>query len=631
MNFPQLNRLKPFKAALCYGLFLAVMILTIKAKSNYHMDEISSYGLANHVGGINLTFEQNVKYTPAEAPFHDYLTVSAAGRFNYENVIANQELDVHPPLYYLILHTICSIEAGKFSKWYAASINFIFALLTLFVLRKLVGELTNNGRRPTTPRRSTMPKQPTNPGQPSTARQSSAATRSKDSRRTTTGQPSRTGTRPKYSDLLRTVISLFFILSPGILSIVSFLRMYVMAMFWVTTVTWLLISEIGKWRFGLRFWAGFFLITVLGALTHYYCIIYTVLLCTVYCIVLLAGRRWRATLGFIITSALAGFAAYALFPAMTIHMFEGYRGKEALGNLQNTASEFFIRILQYLQVLNVEIYGNMLGVVLAGAIFLIVLRFRRRFAPKSTPARRTSSKSQRSALKRAELQRTIALKQAVILITCALYFLFVAKAAAYVNARYISPIYAVVVASVFCLVGKMIRNCLGRRIAAPVLGAMVCLMLAGGWMSNSWEYLYRDSASVQHMASVREHADADCLFIYSDKYKIQGSYEEIRNYRSVTFVNSKHLKRLPGLEIAEDFAGGTANKTANDVAKDFADETANVIAENKGLIVLVCTNKQGLINAIEKEAVQKAFPRLNAYVELGKHNYSTTLWFYETP
>ena len=68
MNFPQLNRLKPFKAALCYGLFLAVMILTIKAKSNYHMDEISSYGLANHVGGINLTFEQKVKYTPAEAP-----------------------------------------------------------------------------------------------------------------------------------------------------------------------------------------------------------------------------------------------------------------------------------------------------------------------------------------------------------------------------------------------------------------------------------------------------------------------------------------------------------------------------------------------------------------------------------
>ena len=476
-----------------------------------------------------------------------------------------------------------------------------------------------------------MPKQPTNTGQPSTARQSSAATRSKDSRRTTTGQPSRTGTRPKYSDLLRAAISLFFILSPGILSIVSFLRMYVMAMFWVTAVTWLLISEIGKWRYSLRFWAGFFLITVLGALTHYYCIIYTVLLCTVYCIVLLAGRRWRATLGFIITSALAGFTAYALFPAMTIHMFEGYRGKEALGNLQNTASEFFIRILQYLQVLNVEIYGNMLGVVLAGAIFLIVLRFRRRFAPKSTPARRTSSKSQRSALKRAELQRTIALKQAVILITCVLYFLFVAKAAAYVNARYISPIYAVVVASVFCLVGKMIRNCLGRRIAAPVLGAMVCLMLAGGWMSNSWEYLYRDSASVQHMASVREHADADCLFIYSDKYKIQGSYEEIRNYRSVTFVNSKHLKRLPGLEIAEDFAGGTANKTANDVAKDFADETANVIAENKGLIVLVCTNKQGLINAIEKEAVQKAFPRLNAYVELGKHNYSTTLWFYETP
>jgi len=74
------------------------------------------------------------------------------------------------------LHTLCSFFPEKFSKWYAGIINIFFALLTLYILRKLVLNLTKNKE-------------------------------------------------------ISNIVSFVFILSPGILSAISFFRMYIMECF----------------------------------------------------------------------------------------------------------------------------------------------------------------------------------------------------------------------------------------------------------------------------------------------------------------------------------------------------------------------------------------------------------------
>ena len=46
--------------------------------------------------------------------FADYLAVEEGTGFNYGSVYMNQRADVHPPLYYILLHTVSSFLKGYF-------------------------------------------------------------------------------------------------------------------------------------------------------------------------------------------------------------------------------------------------------------------------------------------------------------------------------------------------------------------------------------------------------------------------------------------------------------------------------------------------------------------------------------
>ena len=61
-------------------------------------------------------------WVPGQA-YMDYVTASANSTFNYASVYYNQRGDVHPPLYYMLLHTICSVFQGRFSKWFGLGLN----------------------------------------------------------------------------------------------------------------------------------------------------------------------------------------------------------------------------------------------------------------------------------------------------------------------------------------------------------------------------------------------------------------------------------------------------------------------------------------------------------------------------
>ena len=203
--------------------FVLMFIVLLKKKNeNFHEDEIFSYGLSNNQ--LDVVFKYQKYESPNEIFYKNYLVVKQNSRFNYFKVWENQSKDVHPPLYYVFLHTICSFFPGKFSKWFAGSINIFFALLTLITLKKLVLNLTNN----------------------------------KD---------------------ICIIVSFIFIFSPGILSSISFLRMYILAMFFVSLLTYSIIIEIDKSDNQFYFYLKLYFISLFGALIHYYCIFFTISIC----------------------------------------------------------------------------------------------------------------------------------------------------------------------------------------------------------------------------------------------------------------------------------------------------------------------------------------------------------------
>lgn len=224
------------------------------------------------------------RYTTTWRPGQDYLdyvAVSESNTFNYFSVYYNQRGDVHPPLYYMILHTVCSIFQGTFSKWLALGINIVFAVLTMLLMYKMVKNYL---------------------GGPVMALAAVAA----------------------------------YAFSGACSTNVTFLRMYVMLMFFMVAACYIHL-KIAHEDFALK---GLnrkllVLVTVGGFLTHYYFVFYAALLALVYIVLLAVKKRWIDIWKYCITLAGSAILGICVWPFAIKHIFFGYRGVptwEALGS-----------------------------------------------------------------------------------------------------------------------------------------------------------------------------------------------------------------------------------------------------------------------------------------------------------
>jgi len=128
-------------------LNLGVAIYHLAHKEGWHVDEQYSYGHANSTTGAYLgkhidSFRNDVQHELYDQwqdskIFHDYLTVQKGEQFAFGSVYENMKMSVHPPLYFMLLHAVCSFTPDVFSPWQGGSINLIAFLFTLIVFYKL--------------------------------------------------------------------------------------------------------------------------------------------------------------------------------------------------------------------------------------------------------------------------------------------------------------------------------------------------------------------------------------------------------------------------------------------------------------------------------------------------------------
>lgn len=119
----------------------------MQARTSLFYDEIWSYGLANSYDSSFLykngyTNDRNNSFYNhwiEGRKFFEYITVQPQERFAYKKVYSNQMADLHPPLYYFLLHTICSFFPDSFNKWYGqiiCLIVFVFVQIVLYMLAR---------------------------------------------------------------------------------------------------------------------------------------------------------------------------------------------------------------------------------------------------------------------------------------------------------------------------------------------------------------------------------------------------------------------------------------------------------------------------------------------------------------
>lgn len=508
------------KDLLIYIVFGILMVFAIGQKENLYVDEVYSYGLANHTEGSMMSVEEGYTYYPSGTPWVNYMTVNPGNRFDYRTVWANQKADVHPPLYYVILHTICSFFPESFSLWFAGLINILSALGTLFFLRKTVLILTGDER-------------------------------------------------------LQRLISIAFVFSAGILSAATFLRMYMLAMFWVTALTCLIVRQTGTYD-KRKFYLFLFLCTTGGALTHYYCIVFAVFISVVYGCVLLCRKEWKKAGGFCLAQGMAAVVSVAVFPAMIGHMFSSGRGQESADNLTNSSlSAGLHRIKWFFEILDEELFGGIF-------IYLFFAAFAILFVCGWCHRRSDLS----------EEKKVTAERYLILGIPVVLYFLLVSKIAVFITDRYMYPVYAVLFLGVFCALGSWMKGRSGQYYIY-ILAVMMTVMTVNGWKNMEWEYLYQSSAAFLDTAA--SYADVDCIYVYDKPWKTNPAYYEVAKYHSVTFFTMDHLDMLGGSELSSSYR----------------------------LLVAVTGDDEAVLNQI-----MALCPELNTYEHLGGYGYSNTYYLY---
>lgn len=281
-------------------MFLLVFIAAISCviyfgnkKAGFHEDEYYSYYSTNYVHGWVMP---DSEWVPQRRYFEEFVVLEGQ-QFQYELVKTVQSWDVHPPMYYWVLHTVCSVFPGRFSKWMGLSVNIIFYAISLLILYLITRRIFQ-------------------------------------------------GEKQSYLPLLVTACYAF---SPAAISSVMFIRMYTLLTCLILISCYL---HVRAWQ-EKKLTHPVFLVLMavlvyVGFLTQYYFMIYHFFLSFAICIVMLVqSRSLKKPFIYGICAVIPFGFAYITYPACLGQMFRGQRGAQATNSffeLSNTWERFCVFI-----------------------------------------------------------------------------------------------------------------------------------------------------------------------------------------------------------------------------------------------------------------------------------------------
>ncbi|MCM1253432.1 MAG: glycosyltransferase family 39 protein [Clostridium sp.] len=286
-------------------------------KKGFFEDEYYSYYSTSRTYGL---FVEDNTWAEHDDYYREFVVLENQG-FQYALVKLVQSWDVHPPVYYWILHTVCSLFPGQFSKWFGLIINLAAFGVSMFLLRLLALYVTRRDEK------------------------------------------------------LSFLVCLFYGFTPAAMSSVVFIRMYALLTVFVLLCAILHIRMIESGREKLPF-KTFLLpiavVTYLGFLTQYYYFIFLFFMAIAFCIYLLwRDKNLRNCFCYGISIATAFVLAYLTYPSCLGQMFRGQRGAQATGNFFDI-SNTYERLRFFWELLDEYVFGKTISVFFLVIVLLLL-------------------------------------------------------------------------------------------------------------------------------------------------------------------------------------------------------------------------------------------------------------------
>lgn len=468
---------------LCVALFFCAQ------KQGFHYDEYYSYYSSNVTYGLHPTDKE---WKDTEEIRSEFMALPGEG-VAYGMVKLMQSWDVHPPLYYYLLRTVCVLSAGVFSKWQGLSINLLFFVLSWIVLALITKELTGNDKK-------------------------------------------------KIA-----IVCALFGFSPAVFSGITFIRMYMMLTFACLFILYIHVRTIVRERLSfVCFYLPVILLSFMGFQIHYYFAVFLFFMAAAVSLYLFFHKETRKTSFLYAASVLLGmFLSIVAYPACVSHIFRGYRGTEAQDaffDMSNIGQRFNF----FFDLTNEYAFGGIL-VVLVLVMILLGLTWKVKINTLSMKkALSTDSNVENSNRRRT---KWLPQKQALILTVFVTmgYFLVVAKTAL-LNAeeaiRYEMPIYGLLI--------MLVVLCLDRQAAVfttdknkkwiqGVFLGLMGLTLAGqiyGLMQGKVCFLYPQDKLNVEWAKAQQKEDVVYIYNPANQWMIWDESEELMQYKRIYFVSS---------------------------------------------------------------------------------------------
>lgn len=289
-------------------------------KQGFHEDEFYSYYSTSRTYGLTI---EDGAWMEHDDYYREFVVLDGEG-FQYGLVKLVQSWDVHPPVYYWVLHTICSLFPGQFSKWFGLAINLAAFGVSMFLLRILALKVT------------------------------------------------------KGNEKITWLVCLFYGFTPAVMSSVVFIRMYAMLTVFVYLCAVLHVNALENYaeKNFIKFLLPLMIVTYVGFLTQYYYFIFMFFMAAAFCLYMLwRDRNLKNCIRYVCCVAVSFILAYLTYPACLGQMFRGQRGAQATNSFFDL-SNTWMRLSFFWNLLDEYVFGKMLPVLLLAALclFLYILR-----------------------------------------------------------------------------------------------------------------------------------------------------------------------------------------------------------------------------------------------------------------
>ena len=319
--------------ALIIIISLGISTAFMFTKQGYHEDELLTYNLANS------SKQLNTEGWNSPEDFNEYLAATEPHLFDYAQVYQNQIIDAsHPPFYYALVHTVCSLFPNMFNKWLAYAVNLVMMTIALILLFNIGKRVTDN-------------------------------------------------------NLYALIATGGYAFSIACITTTIYLRMYATLTMFVLAFIYLTIKLFDRGR-DVKFFEFIPLlpVVILGILTQYYFIMCAGLTGLVFLILQIKRKNAKSLILYIITAFIGAAIALIVYPFIIENVLGGNRG---LGSLNisidaiTIVTYFAYKLGTYIQILAKDLFLGqtwLLGLCTLLAIgFGIFFRFvkKRKLPPKS--------------------------------------------------------------------------------------------------------------------------------------------------------------------------------------------------------------------------------------------------------